>query len=71
MFKCSSFSFSIEDMQVLRLRVFSRLSSYHLSSIVKKGVPCVCKIYHWEGGSLLLTLAPEREKFTYFQLHKK
>ena len=23
------------------------------------------------GGSLLLTLAPEREKFTYFQLHKK
>ena len=31
----------------------------------------MCKTYHWEGGSLLLTLAPERGKFTYFQLHKK
>ena len=39
--------------------------------LLKKGVPCVCKTYHWEGGSLLLTLAPERGKFTYFQLHKK
>ena len=41
--------------------------------LLKKGVPCVCvcKTYHWEGGSLLLTLALERGKFTYFQLHKK
>ena len=39
--------------------------------LLKKGVPCVCKTYHWEGGSLLLTLAPERGKFTYFQLHTK
>ena len=48
--------------------------SYHhiiCHPLLKKGVPCVCKTYHWKGGSLLLTLAPEREKFTYFQLHKK
>ena len=37
----------------------------------------MCKTYHWagrggEGGrKLLLTLAPERGKFTYTQLHKK
>ena len=33
----------------------------------------MCKTYHWEGEgeSLLLTLAPGRGKFTYFQLHKK
>ena len=41
--------------------------------LLKKGVPYVCKTYHWGwGGSLLLTLAPERGgRFTYFQLHKK
>ena len=40
--------------------------------LLKKGVPCVCKTYHWEGGGrFILTLAPERGKFTYFQLHKK
>ena len=43
--------------------------------LLKKGVPCVCKTYHLgEGGSLQLTqltLAPQRGKFTYFQLHKK
>ena len=74
-FKCSSFSFSIEDIQVLRLRVskVSRLSSYHLSSIVKKREyrVCVRHIIKGGGGSLLLTLAPGRGKFTYFRLHKK
>ena len=51
---------------------FSRLSSYHLSSIVKKGsTVCVQDISLGRGGGLLLTLAPERGKFTYFQLHKK
>ena len=40
--------------------------------LLKKGVPCVCKTYHWGGGgSLQLTWAPQRGKFTYFQLHKK
>ena len=60
-------------MQVLRyLRVFSRLSSYHLSSIVKKREYRVCVRHIIKGGgSLLLTLAPGRGKFTYFRLHKK
>ena len=41
--------------------------------LLKKGIPCVCKTYHWGRGGrkLLLTLAPERGKFTYSQLHKK
>ena len=40
--------------------------------LLKKGVLWVCKTCYWGGGgSLLLTLAPERGKFTYFQLHKK
>ena len=57
---------------MLLLLVFSRLSSYHLSSIIKK------REYRlWVrhiiggGGNLLLTLARERGKFTYSQLHKK
>ena len=41
--------------------------------LLKKGIPCVCKTYHWVRGgrNLPLTLAPERGKFTYSQLHKK
>ena len=50
-FKRWSLSFSIEDMQVLRyLRVFSRLSSYHLSSIVKKREYRVCVRHIIKGG---------------------
>ena len=59
-----SLSFSIEDMQVLRyLRVFSRLSSYHLSSIVKKREYRVCVRHIIKGGGgVYYSLWPREEK---------
>ena len=63
-FKCSSFSFSIEDIQVLRLRVskVSRLSSYHLSSIVKKREYRVCVRHIIKGGGVYYSLWPREEE---------
>ena len=62
-FKRLSLSFSIEDMQVLRyLRVFSRLSSYHLSSIVKKREYRVCVRHIIKGGGVYYSLWPREEE---------
>ena len=63
-FKRLSLSFSIEDMQVLRyLRVFSRLSSYYLSSIVKKREYRVCvKHIIRGGGGVYYSLWPRGEE---------
>ena len=49
--------------------------SYHhiiCHPLLKKGVPCVCKTYHWEGvGGVYYSLWPRREKnsltFTYIK----